>query len=56
MKEVVKKMFIKWLDAGIIYSILDSSCMSPVQCVLKKGGVTVVAKEKNKLIFTRTIN
>ena len=55
MKEVVKKNIIKWLDAGIIYSIYDSSWVSPVQCVLKKGGVTVVANEKNELIPTRAI-
>ncbi|PIN11689.1 hypothetical protein CDL12_15709 [Handroanthus impetiginosus] len=42
MKEVVKKEIIKWLDAGIIYPISDSSWVSPVQCVPKKGGITVV--------------
>jgi len=36
MKEVVKKEIIKWLDAGIIYPISDSSWVSPVQCVPKK--------------------
>lgn len=30
MKEVVKKKIIKWLDAGIIYPISDSSWVSPV--------------------------
>ena len=45
MKEVVKKEAIKWLDAGIIYPISDSSWVSPVQCVPKKGGVTVVAND-----------
>ena len=47
MKEVVKKEIIKWLNAGIFYPISDSSWVSSVQCVLKKGGVTVVANEKN---------
>ena len=47
MKEVVKKKIIKWLDAGIIYPISDNSWVSPVQCVLKKGGITVMANEKN---------
>ncbi|KAL5563375.1 hypothetical protein UlMin_033122 [Ulmus minor] len=42
MKEVVKKEVIKWLDASIIYPISDSSWVSPVQCVPKKGGMTVV--------------
>ena len=55
IKEVVKKEIIKWLNAGIIYSISDSSWVSPVQCVTKKDGVTVVANEKNELIPTRTV-
>ncbi|KAI4313029.1 hypothetical protein MLD38_037808 [Melastoma candidum] len=55
MKEVVRKEVIKWLDAGIIYPISDSSWVSPVQCVPKKGGITVVENSKNELIPTRTI-
>ena len=42
MKEVVKKEIIKWLNVGIIYLISDSSWVSPVQCVPKKGGVIVI--------------
>ena len=37
MQEVVKKEIIKWLDAGVIYPIADSSWVYPVQCVPKKG-------------------
>ncbi|KAL5570702.1 hypothetical protein UlMin_020299 [Ulmus minor] len=55
MKEVVKKEIIKWLDAGIIYPISDSSWVSPVQCVPKKGGMTVVENAKNELIPTRIV-
>ena len=55
MKEVVKKEIIKWLDAGIIFPISDSTWVSPVQCVPKKGGMTVVANEENELIPTRTV-
>ncbi|KAL5556375.1 hypothetical protein UlMin_038611 [Ulmus minor] len=55
MKEVVKKEVIKWLDAGIIYPISDSSWVSPVQCVPKKGGMTVVQNENNELIPTRVV-
>ncbi|MCQ7416356.1 RNA-directed DNA polymerase, partial [Salmonella enterica] len=55
MKEVVKKEVIKWLDAGIIYPIADSNWVSPVQCVPKKGGVTVVSNKDNELIPTRTV-
>ncbi|XP_061357764.1 uncharacterized protein LOC133302056 [Gastrolobium bilobum] len=52
MKEVVRKEVIKWLDAGIIYPISDSSWVSLVQCVPKKGGITV---EKNELIPVRKV-
>ncbi|XP_075099138.1 uncharacterized protein LOC107806988 [Nicotiana tabacum] len=55
MKEVVKKEVIKWLDAGIIFPISDSNWVSPVQCVPKKGGMTVVKNENNELISTRTV-
>ena len=55
MKEVVKKEIIKWLDAGIIYPISDSSWVSPVQCVPNEGGITVVPNENNELIPTRTV-
>ncbi|KAH9718247.1 hypothetical protein KPL71_022145 [Citrus sinensis] len=55
MKEVVKKEIIKWLDAGIIYPISDSSWVSPIQCVPKKGGITIITNEKNELIPTRTV-
>ncbi|XP_062119042.1 uncharacterized protein LOC133832752 [Humulus lupulus] len=47
MKEVVRKDILKWLDAGVIYPISDSSWVSPVQVVPKKGGITVV-KNDNK--------
>ncbi|KAA3466134.1 Transposon Ty3-G Gag-Pol polyprotein [Gossypium australe] len=39
MKEVVKTEIIKWLDVVVIYPILDSSWVSPVQCVPKKGDI-----------------
>jgi hypothetical protein len=55
MKEVVKKEIIKWLDAGIIYPIFDSVRVSPVQCVPKRGGMTVVANDKNELVPTRAV-
>ncbi|PIM99261.1 DNA-directed DNA polymerase [Handroanthus impetiginosus] len=55
MKEVVKKKIIKWLDAGIIDPIFYSSWVSPVQCVPKKGGITMVPNMYNELIPTRTM-
>lgn len=36
MKEVIKKEELKHLDLGIIYPILDSMCVSPVQVVPKR--------------------
>ncbi|KAL4295269.1 hypothetical protein GQ457_12G012270 [Hibiscus cannabinus] len=55
MKDVVRKEILKWLDVGIIYPISDSEWVSPVQCVPKKGGITVISNEKNELIPTRTV-
>ena len=55
MKEVVKKEIIKLLDAGIIYPISDSTWVSPIHCVPKKGGMTVITNDKNELIPTRTV-
>ena len=56
MKEVVKKEIIKWLDAGVIYPIADSSWVCHVQCVPKKGGLTVVSNEKNDLVPMIAVN
>ncbi|CAN6542467.1 unnamed protein product [Malus baccata var. baccata] len=53
MMEVVKKEIIKLLDCGVIYPISDSRWVSPVQCVPKKSGVTVVKNAKNELVPTR---
>nr|GFA08663.1 reverse transcriptase domain-containing protein [Tanacetum cinerariifolium] len=51
--EVIKKEVIKLLDARMIYLIFDSSWVSPVYCVPKKGGIIVVENENNELIPTR---
>ncbi|GJR37646.1 reverse transcriptase domain-containing protein [Tanacetum coccineum] len=51
--EVIKKEVLKLLDADMIYPISDSPWVSPVHCVPKKGGITVVANEENELIPTR---
>jgi hypothetical protein len=55
MREVVKKEVLKLLKAGVIYPIYDSEWVSPVQVVLKKGGMTAIRSEKNELIPQRTI-
>nr|GEY21490.1 DNA-directed DNA polymerase [Tanacetum cinerariifolium] len=53
--DVIKKKVIKLLDAGMIYPIFDSPWVSPIYCVPKKGGMTVVANENNELIPTRLV-
>jgi hypothetical protein len=55
MREVMKKEVLRLLHAGIIYSIPHSDWISPVQVVLKKGGMTVIENNKNELIPQRTI-
>nr|GEX75737.1 reverse transcriptase domain-containing protein [Tanacetum cinerariifolium] len=51
--DVIKQEVIKLLEARLIYLISDSPCVSPVHCVSKKGGFTVVENEDNELILTR---
>nr|GEV22269.1 reverse transcriptase domain-containing protein [Tanacetum cinerariifolium] len=53
--DVIKQEVIKLLDAGLIYPISDSPWVSPVHCVPKKGGFTVVENEDNELILTRLV-
>ncbi|WJZ98601.1 hypothetical protein VitviT2T_017113 [Vitis vinifera] len=55
MQEVVKKEVVKLLDEGIIYPISDSTWVSPIQVVPKKGGITIVKNNNNELIPTGTI-
>nr|GFC02322.1 reverse transcriptase domain-containing protein [Tanacetum cinerariifolium] len=53
--DVIKKEVDKLLDAGLIYPISDSPWVSPIHCVHKKGGFTVVENEENELIPTRLV-
>ncbi|GKD44954.1 reverse transcriptase domain-containing protein [Tanacetum coccineum] len=53
--EVIKKEVIKLLDAGLIYPIFDSPWVSPIHCVPKKGGMTVVTNEDNELMPMRLV-
>nr|GEW33207.1 DNA-directed DNA polymerase [Tanacetum cinerariifolium] len=53
--DVIKKEVIRLFDAGMIYPISDSPWVSPIHCVPKKGGITVVANENNELIPTRLV-
>jgi hypothetical protein len=55
MQEVVKKEVIKVLDVEIIYLVPHSEWVSPVHCVPKKGGLTMVKNKKNELMPQRTV-
>nr|GEX78620.1 hypothetical protein [Tanacetum cinerariifolium] len=53
--DVIKQEVIKLLDVRLICPISDSPWVSPVHCVPKKGGFTVVENEDNELIPTRLV-
>nr|GEZ93449.1 reverse transcriptase domain-containing protein [Tanacetum cinerariifolium] len=53
--DVIKQEVLKLLDARLIYTISYSPWVSPVHCVPKKGGFTVVENEENELILTRLV-
>ncbi|GKA01912.1 reverse transcriptase domain-containing protein [Tanacetum coccineum] len=55
MQEVVKKEIVKLLDIGIKYRITNSPWVSPIYCVPKKGGTTVITNENDELVPTRTV-
>nr|GEY21387.1 reverse transcriptase domain-containing protein [Tanacetum cinerariifolium] len=52
---VIKQEVLILLDAGLIYPISDSPWVSPVHCVPKKGGFTVIENAENELILTRLV-
>ncbi|GJZ23626.1 reverse transcriptase domain-containing protein [Tanacetum coccineum] len=54
-RSLLKKKSCKALDPGIIYLIGDSSWVSPIHCVPKKGGITVVPNGNDELVPTRTV-
>nr|GEY19410.1 reverse transcriptase domain-containing protein [Tanacetum cinerariifolium] len=53
--EVIKKEVIKLLDVILIYPIPIVSWVSPVHCVPKKDGMTVVENEDNELFPIRLV-
>nr|GEX08167.1 reverse transcriptase domain-containing protein [Tanacetum cinerariifolium] len=53
--DVIKKKVEKLLDAGLIYPISDSPYVSPIHCVPKKGGMTVITNDENELVPTRLV-
>ena len=55
MKEVVRNEVLKWLNAGVIYPISDSSWVRPTQVVPKKEGTTIIKTESNTLIPSGTM-
>ena len=55
MKEVVRNEILKLLEAGIIYLVADSQWVSPVHCVPKKGGITIVPNDRSELIPQRIV-
>nr|GEW55524.1 reverse transcriptase domain-containing protein [Tanacetum cinerariifolium] len=53
--DVIKKEVIKLLDTGMIYHISDSTWVSPVHCVPKKGGyfqIPIDPQDQEKTTFT----
>nr|GFB37727.1 hypothetical protein [Tanacetum cinerariifolium] len=44
---IIKKEVEKLLDAGLIYPISDNPWVSPIHCVPKKGGMTVINNDEN---------
>ncbi|XP_076954200.1 uncharacterized protein LOC143628510 [Bidens hawaiensis] len=55
MREVVKKEVLKWLDAGIIFLISNSTRVSPTQTVPKKAGIQITRNKKCEEIATRPV-
>nr|GEY30043.1 reverse transcriptase domain-containing protein [Tanacetum cinerariifolium] len=53
--DVIKKEVEKLLDAGLIYPISDNPWVSPIHCVPKKGGMTVIKNDENELVPTRLV-
>nr|GFA19174.1 reverse transcriptase domain-containing protein [Tanacetum cinerariifolium] len=52
---VIKKEVEKLFDVGLIYPIFDSPWVSPIHCVPKKGGMTVIKNNESKLVPTRLV-
>nr|GFD11719.1 reverse transcriptase domain-containing protein [Tanacetum cinerariifolium] len=53
--DVIKKEVEKLLDAGLIYPISDSPWVSPIHCVPKRGGMTIIKNDENELVPTRLV-
>ncbi|GJZ59084.1 putative nucleotidyltransferase, ribonuclease H [Tanacetum coccineum] len=55
VQDVVKDEIVKLLDSRLIYPILDSLWVSPIQVVPQKEGMTVVLNDDNELIPSHTV-
>ncbi|GJR38469.1 putative nucleotidyltransferase, ribonuclease H [Tanacetum coccineum] len=55
VQDVVKNEIVKLLDSRLIYPISDSSWVSPIYVVPKKGGMTMVLNDNNELIPSHTM-
>nr|GFA38991.1 reverse transcriptase domain-containing protein [Tanacetum cinerariifolium] len=53
--DVIKKEVEKLLDARLIYPISNIPWVSPIHCVPKKGGMTVIKNDENELVPTRLV-
>nr|GFB77085.1 reverse transcriptase domain-containing protein [Tanacetum cinerariifolium] len=53
--DVIKKEVEKLLDVGLIYPISNNPWVSPIHCVPKKGGMTVIKNDENELVPTRLV-
>ena len=51
LQEVVRAEVLKLLQAGIIYPISDSPCVSPTQVVPKKSGILWFRMKKGKRLL-----
>ncbi|GKB56821.1 DNA-directed DNA polymerase [Tanacetum coccineum] len=51
VQDIVKNEIVKLLDSGLIYPISDSSWVSPIHVVPKKGGMAVVLNDNNELLL-----
>ncbi|GJU80640.1 DNA-directed DNA polymerase [Tanacetum coccineum] len=54
-QDVVKNKIARLLDSGLIYPILDSPWVSPINVFPKKRGMSVVLNDNNELIPSRTV-
>ena len=55
VKEVLRTQILKFLEVGIIDPIAGSRWVSPLHCISKRGGITVVPNDKDELILQRIV-